>query len=231
MKDNGKQPRKARLTGKSLGRPEGISGEETRERLLEVGASLFACEGYHGVTLSQIAGAAGISAPAIYNHFKSKDDLFMETACNLFDEIQDTFAQSAAVPGSWHTKLTQVLSSCEELYREDAVLQRFGVVFEVEAARDPDRFEHVREKQRAIDNVFQSIIQHAVQSGDLPSSLDVRVTGNLLASLIMGGISSRTLTSPTKRDHKNLIASFKTLLGIPDTQVTSNVTKLAKKTA
>ncbi len=230
-KNGSKQRPKARLTGKSLGRPEGISGEETRERLMEVAATLFAREGYRGVSLAEIAGAAGISAPAIYNHFGSKDDLFIETAINIFEEIKEAIAQAAAVPGTWHTKLAQVLTACEELYREDAVLQRFGSVFEVEAARDPERFAGVRQKQRELDLVFHDIVTHAVATGGLPKTTDVKMTGDLLTSLIMGGIASRTLTSPSKSDHKKLVAAFKLLLGIDAQESSSNVTQLSNRSA
>ena len=231
-KDRPTQRRRgARLTGKSLGRPEGASGEETRERLLEVAATLFAREGYRGVSLAEIAGAAGISAPAIYNHFGSKDDLFIETATNIFEEIKDAVAQSAAAPGTWHDKLARVLATCEELYREDAVLQRFGSVFDVQAARDPEKYVPVRQVQRELDGVFRDIVQHAVNTGGLPASVDVNVMGDLLTSLIMGGIASRTLTSPSKSDHQNLVAAFKTLLGIDEEAGQATVTHFPNRSA
>ncbi len=230
-KDGSKERRRARLTGKSLGRPEGTSGEETRQRLLEVAATLFAREGYRGVSLGEIAGAAGISAPAIYNHFSSKDDLFIETATNIFEEIRDAVAQAAAAPGSWHDKLARVLATCEDLYREDAVLQRFGGVFEVQAARDPERYASVRQVQRELDQVFREIIQHAVNTNGLPDSTDVAVMGDLLSSLIMGGIAARTLTSPAKSDHQKLVAAFKVLLGIDEAAGLSTVTHFPNRSA
>ncbi len=225
-KDGTKRRPRARLTGKSLGRPEGTSGEETRQRLLEVAATLFAREGFRGVSLAEIAGAAGISAPAIYNYFGSKDDLFREIATNIFEEIRDAVAQAADTPGSWHAKLSHVLTACEELYREDAVLQRFGNVFEVQVVRDPERYVSVRAVQREIDAVFRGIIQHAVNTDGLPASTDVDVMGDLLSSLIMGGISARTLTTPSKEDHRKLVAAFKALLGVDDAEIQSNVTAL-----
>lgn len=38
---------------------------------------MFAERGYHAATLDEIAGAAGISKPVVYDHFRSKADLHL----------------------------------------------------------------------------------------------------------------------------------------------------------
>ena len=203
-----------RLTAKSLGRPEGISGEDTRARLLEVAATLFARQGFRGVSLSEIAGAADLSAPAIYNYFGSKDDLFIETACNMYDEIRVAFAQAANDAGTWQDKVSRILDACEELYREDGVLQQFGAVVGAEASRRPEKYTRINAARLKIDRVFQDIIAGAVAAKDLPPSTNIKVTGDLLMSLIMNGIAGRTLSSPKKKDFKELIKAFRALMGI-----------------
>ncbi len=209
-----KQKRGPRLTGKSLGRPEGTSGEATRERLLEVAATLFSREGLRGVSLSEIAGAAGISAPAVYNYFSSKDDLFIETTCDMFEEIRSGFAEAAAGPGSWHEKVARVLTAAEELYREDAVLQRLGTIAQIEASWNPDRYARIKESWSRIDEVFHDIIRTGIENGDLPETTEVTMAGNLLMSMVMTGIGGRTLWMPAMSDFKKLTAAFKTLFGI-----------------
>jgi len=236
-KNDAKRQSGPRLTAKSLGRPEGVSGEDTRARLLEVAATLFARQGYRGVSLSQIAGAAGLSAPAIYNYFGSKDDLFIETACDMYDEICEAFAQAAEGPGTWQEKVSRILVTCEELYREDEVLQQFGSVVGAEASRRPEEYARVFAARLQIDRIFQDIIEGAVEANDLPPSTNIKVTGDLLMSLIMNGIAGRTLTSPKKKDFKELISAFRLLLNIdvePAQQTTSKratVTRLPKRSA
>lgn len=65
-----------------LGRPPKLDdqGRPTRERLLA--AAMAACVefGFEGVTLGDIASRAGVSTPAIYNHFDGKSDLLVQ-AC------------------------------------------------------------------------------------------------------------------------------------------------------
>ena len=65
-----------------LGRPPRLDdrGRPTRERLLA--AAMAACveHGFEGVILGDIASRAGVSTPAIYNHFDGKSDLLVQ-AC------------------------------------------------------------------------------------------------------------------------------------------------------
>ena len=44
-----------------------------REQLLATAAELFAARGFHGVSVADLGAAVGISGPALYKHFPSKD--------------------------------------------------------------------------------------------------------------------------------------------------------------
>lgn len=51
-------------------------GEQTANRIMDAAESLFARQGYDGSSLRQITLAAGITEPALYNHFKNKQQLY-----------------------------------------------------------------------------------------------------------------------------------------------------------
>ncbi len=59
----------------------------TRERLLEAAAALFAERGYRTVTLDDIGGAVGVSGPAVYRHFKSKEKLLGELLVDVSERL------------------------------------------------------------------------------------------------------------------------------------------------
>lgn len=50
---------------------------ERREQLLSVALDVFAGEGYHQTSMNQIAEAAGITKPVLYQHFASKRELYL----------------------------------------------------------------------------------------------------------------------------------------------------------
>lgn len=51
-------------------------GEVTRLAIEDAAIELFMEQGYHATSIRQIADKAGLALGGIYNHFKSKDDIF-----------------------------------------------------------------------------------------------------------------------------------------------------------
>ena len=61
-----------------MGRIAGVTGAETRERLLRAAAGVFAERGYDGTRVTEISAAAGVSNGAMYAHFASKAELLVD---------------------------------------------------------------------------------------------------------------------------------------------------------
>ncbi len=53
-----------------------MTGRERREQLLAVGRRLFAEKGYEAVSVEEIAAAADVSKPVVYEHFGGKEGLY-----------------------------------------------------------------------------------------------------------------------------------------------------------
>lgn len=56
-------------------------------------AELFGRSGYHGVGVTDIAAAAGVTGPALYRHFGSKQELLSEVLLTALDTLNDVAAQ------------------------------------------------------------------------------------------------------------------------------------------
>uniref|UniRef100_UPI00403F2D4D TetR/AcrR family transcriptional regulator n=1 Tax=Niallia sp. XMNu-256 TaxID=3082444 RepID=UPI00403F2D4D len=67
----------------------------TKDQIIEAAKCSFALHGYEGTTLSQIAKEVGIQKPSIYNHFKSKNELYLYVAKMVIEALlvgmQDTY--------------------------------------------------------------------------------------------------------------------------------------------
>ena len=50
---------------------------ERRAQLLEVARVAFGRNGFHGVSMEEVAREAGVTKPVLYDHFPSKDALFL----------------------------------------------------------------------------------------------------------------------------------------------------------
>lgn len=64
------------------------SRAETRRRLVEAGTELFARQGLHPTTSTQIARAAGVAAGTFYLHFADKHALFREIAFGALADLR-----------------------------------------------------------------------------------------------------------------------------------------------
>lgn len=66
--------------------------QDTKEKILLAALTLFAQDGYKAVSVSQIAGALGMTKGALYKHYKNKRDIFHHIVAHM--EAQD--AQEAS---------------------------------------------------------------------------------------------------------------------------------------
>ncbi len=53
-----------------------MTGAQRREQLIGIGRKLFANRGFEATTVEEIASAAGVSKPVVYEHFGGKEGLY-----------------------------------------------------------------------------------------------------------------------------------------------------------
>jgi TetR/AcrR family transcriptional repressor of mexJK operon len=119
-------------------------GKHTRQEILRSAYQLFLKNGFHGTSMRQIARGAGIAVGGIYNHFASKDEIFMALLFDrhpIFDilpalnaaEGQDieSFVRDAA------TKVVEVVQN-----RPDFLNLMFIELVEFNAQHIPDLFQN-----------------------------------------------------------------------------------------
>ena len=61
---------------KSRGARARMTGRERREQLIVIGRRQFAAKGFDATTVEDIAAAAGVSKPVVYEHFGGKEGLY-----------------------------------------------------------------------------------------------------------------------------------------------------------
>jgi AcrR family transcriptional regulator len=86
--------------------------QSRRDQILATAAQLFASRGYHGVSVADLGAACGISGPALYKHFASKQAVLAEMLVSISEELLRVGTQRveaaddayAAVAGlvDWH---------------------------------------------------------------------------------------------------------------------------------
>ena len=61
----------------------------TKERIVEEALTLFSIKGYKGTSVKNIADAVGIKDASLYNHFKSKQEIFQAIVGLVNEQIQN----------------------------------------------------------------------------------------------------------------------------------------------
>jgi AcrR family transcriptional regulator len=85
-----------------------------RQQILDTAAELFAQRGFHGVSVADLGTACGISGPALYKHFPSKDAVLAEMLVSISEELLSVGRQRVATASDargavaglvgWHTE-------------------------------------------------------------------------------------------------------------------------------
>ena len=55
-----------------------LPAAERRDQLLTAALAVFSRDGYHGTSMNDVAVAAGVTKPVLYQHFPSKQSLYVE---------------------------------------------------------------------------------------------------------------------------------------------------------
>ena len=80
--------------------PDGRGGRlpraERRAQLLGMADRLFAERGYDATSMDDVASAASVSKPVLYDHFGSKDGLFAACVEQVGDQLADRIGRAAA---------------------------------------------------------------------------------------------------------------------------------------
>lgn len=74
----------------------GETGMETRRLIMQAALDLFGTNGFARTSLREIAEKVGITKPALYYHFSSKDDLLIELVRPLQDAMADLLDRAEA---------------------------------------------------------------------------------------------------------------------------------------
>jgi AcrR family transcriptional regulator len=77
-----------------------LSGAERRKRIVKAARAVFAAHGFEAASLDDIAAKAKISKPVLYDHFESKEDLYVKVLEDASGELLDALLETIQAPGA-----------------------------------------------------------------------------------------------------------------------------------
>lgn len=80
--------------------PRRLTAATRRRQLFDVALRLFAERGYEATTMDEIAEAAGVTKPLLYQHFSSKRALYLELVDSVAEDLlREISAATEVAPG------------------------------------------------------------------------------------------------------------------------------------
>ena len=77
-------------------RPTRLPRDQRRIQLLDAASEVFSSKGYHAAAMDDIADAAGVSKPVLYQHFPSKLDHYLALLDQSCDRLVDVVGEALA---------------------------------------------------------------------------------------------------------------------------------------
>jgi AcrR family transcriptional regulator len=145
-----------------------VAKPSRREQILAAAAELFAHSGFHGVGIDDIGAAVGISGPALYRHFRSKDAMLGEMLTSISEfllaggrrTLDVTRDAGAALPELVRFHVDFALDNPALITVQERSLGNLG---------EPDR-RRVRAMQRRYVEIWVRTIEAAVPGVDEPGA-------------------------------------------------------------
>ena len=140
-----------------------------RREIMEAALELFSQKGFHGTTMAQVARRAGVGVGTIYQHFKSKEDLYLSPLEEMCQELLTSLR--SLIQEEDHTretlkKILQAKTAFVERHRSFFKLYLSEQLATLEAVRDRlgVRADHLYGQ---FFELYQDIVKRGIQRGEL----------------------------------------------------------------
>lgn len=168
--------------GKPTGHIESMPQVSVRGKLIAHAETVFRRQGFHGASVQDITGAAGVPKGSFYNHFKSKQELAAEIV-RQYSRASDLSMLERDDGRSARERLRAHFAS--QAQRTNSTGVEFGCLLVTMASETPTAGEEVGTAVRgsfsAWVDVLAEVIRQGQQAGEIQST---EPAGDLAAFLI-----------------------------------------------
>lgn len=161
------------------GRTRRLGATERREQLVSTAQRLFGERGYRATTMEEIASAAGVTKPLLYQHFESKRALYLELVHQVSTELLEALRSAYRRASGPREKVENSFLAYFEIVaaHEDS----FRLLFGRHAPDDPELAGAARRVEAAVLDIIEDT---------MPRDLDPehrRLLAHAMAGMAEGG--------------------------------------------
>jgi len=130
---------------------------ERRDQLLRVALTMFSSKGFHSTSMNDVAEAAGVTKPVLYQHFASKRQLFKELLADEGDRLRNAIAEETRGASGPREQVERGMRAYFTWVAENP--EAFNLLFGGGSRRDSEFAADVRSVEHAIAGSITELIQ------------------------------------------------------------------------
>ena len=133
-----------------------LSAEERREQLLSVALEIFGIGGYGEASMAEIASAAGITKPVVYQHFPSKRALFLELLDECGRLLEEAIVSATSDTQTPRERVDRGFGAFVAFFEDNPAM--FRVLFSDASRSDPEFARRLRSTEDVLADRIASLI-------------------------------------------------------------------------
>lgn len=147
----------------------------TINNILDAARTLFTEKQYTEVSLREITEVAGVTKGALYHHFATKEELYLQTVYQCLAEVKETIQESLRTSRGegFRNRLYLSLASFLRLTPESLAIMR-SIRRNINVFEEPVRTELIRAYQAALPGQIESLLSEGMANGEI-ISMDARL--------------------------------------------------------
>lgn len=161
-----------------------------RERILDVGARLFATKGFRNTNVAEIARETEVAEGTIFYHFKTKEDLFLEIMKDfrraVTEELEGLDVSHSSAVGL--SRMELIISSYLSL--ASSMEDRFLLLHRHDAYELSEQNPLFRAELEGIYTCFIDLLDRAVAQGQRDGSITTDIPARRLAMIVFALVDS-----------------------------------------
>lgn len=164
-----------------------------RLRIIEVALKAFAARGFEATTMTEVADQLQMTGPALYHYFSTKEQLLFTCLEQLLSQLLAEVTQAGAAETTAGQRMAAVVRAqvaFEIRYGNAASLinaHLYGPDY-LTSTISQDHQAVLREKQRAVVQVYRDLIESGTASGEFDPGTPAIAAFNVLAVIQYAGV-------------------------------------------
>ncbi len=171
-----------------------------KNEILRIARKEFARKNYEAVSLGSLAREAGISKPALYYYFSSKEDLYTKILVNIFNELKNDLYNSLEENLPLEERFRKLIENYLKILiskKDVVILFSKKIILE-----DNKKLKYLKKLKNEIVGLIEPLVKEVLKKKRIDNKIDSFVATKMLLGAIHALLGEEMLSS--KKDKINI---------------------------